>query len=49
MLDSFLSDLKRWAALPYKEDGNIGDWILFLGFMVAVTFIWTRIIARIID
>lgn len=49
MVDTFVTDLKRWLSLPYKENGNAGDWILFLGFMVAVTFFWSRVIARIID
>lgn len=49
MLDTFITDFKRWAARPYKEDGNILDWTLFLGFVAAISILWSRVIARIID
>lgn len=48
MVENFLADFKRWAAKPYDEEGNVGDWILFIGFMVAITYLWTRVVQRIL-
>jgi len=49
MLDKFIADFKHWAARPYKEDGNVLDWALFLGFVACISIMWSRVIARILD
>lgn len=49
MLESYWSDLKRWAAHPYNEEGNVADWLLFVGLWVAATILWVRVIHRIAD
>lgn len=36
--------IKEWLKQPFKEDGNAFDWFLFLGFTLAVTFLWSRIL-----
>ena len=49
MMDKYWTDIKHWAMHPYNEEGNILDWVLFFGFMVSITYLWTRVIRRIID
>ena len=47
MLDSFISDVKHWAARPYQEDGDILDWFLFIGLLTVCGILWTRVLRRI--
>lgn len=49
MLDTFISDVKRWASKPYDDNMSAVSWVLFIGFVGAVTFLWSRVIARILD
>ncbi len=49
MLENYISDVKKWLAKPYDENGDILDWALFFGLMVAITILWTRVISRILD
>lgn len=49
MLDTFFSDVKRWAAKPYDDNMDAFQWALFLGFMLSVTYLWTRVVRAIID
>ena len=49
MFQTYLDDVKRWAKQPYNENGDVVDWILFFGLVVAATFLWTRVIRRILD
>jgi hypothetical protein len=49
MLDQYIKDVKNWAAHPYKEDGSLLDWILFIGVLTAATILWTRVIKRLVD
>jgi hypothetical protein len=48
MLQNYLADVKRWALHPYREDGNALDWLLFIGLLTAATFLWSRVIRRIV-
>jgi len=48
MLDAVIADLKNWAHLPYKEQGDLLDWILFIGLLTCATVLWTRIIRSIL-
>jgi hypothetical protein len=41
--------LKHWAKKPYSDDGDLLDWILFIGMLTCVTVLWTRVIKRLID
>jgi hypothetical protein len=49
MLDNFISDFKNWAARPYREDGDLLDWVLFVGVLTCGTILWTRVIKRLVD
>lgn len=48
-METFVNDLRRWTVHPYNEDGNVFDWFLFIGLMVCATFLWSRIIKRLVD
>lgn len=39
--------IMKWLKRPFREDGNVIDWFLFLGLLMALSFLWSRIIARI--
>lgn len=49
MLDKWVSETKAWLKRPYDENGDVFDWVLFFGFMVAVSIMWTRVIVRVMD
>lgn len=49
MLSTYWADVKRWAAKPYNEDGNIFDWVLFAGLWVVATVLWAMVIRRLAD
>jgi len=49
MLQTYVEDVKRWAARPYKQDGNVLDWFLFFGLVILVTVAWSTIIKKIVD
>lgn len=49
MLENFVTDLKRWAAKPYDEDGSLLDWFLFVGIWVVATMLWIMVIRRLAD
>lgn len=49
MLQTFVSDLKQWAKKPYNENGDLLDWILFIGLLTVCTILWTRVIRRLAD
>jgi hypothetical protein len=44
-----MEGFKNWLAKPYKEEGNLTDWVLFIGMLTAVTILWTRVIRRLVD
>ena len=49
MLEQYWSDVKKWAAKPYNEDGNVLDWFLFVGLWIVCTVLWARVIRRLVD
>lgn len=49
MLSELTSDLKAWASKPYKEEGDLLDWFLFIGVITAATVLWTMVIKRLVD
>lgn len=49
MLDKYWNDVKVWAKKPYDENGDVLDWVLFLGLITVATFLWTRVIRAILS
>jgi hypothetical protein len=48
MVSTFWDDVKQWARAPYSDNMNALHWILFLGFMLCITFLWSRVIRSIL-
>lgn len=48
MVSTFWDDVKNWAKSPYSDNMNATHWVLFLGFMLCVTYLWTRVIRSIL-
>ena len=49
MLETFLSDVKEWAHKPYREEGTIFDWFLFVGLWICLSALWVTVIRRLAD
>lgn len=49
MFDQVKTDFLEWTKKPYKENGDIWDWLLFIGLMTCATILWTRVIRRLVD
>lgn len=47
MFDGFLANAKAWWDHPFKEDGSVIDWFLFLGLILIIAWLWSRVIVRI--
>lgn len=48
-MESLISDLKEWAQKPYREEGTLIDWFLFVGIWVVATALWVQVIKRLVD
>jgi len=40
--------VSKWLKKPYDSEGNVIDWFLFIGLMGIISWLWTRILKRII-
>lgn len=49
MIKSFWDDVKQWGSAPYSDNMNALHWVLFLGFMLCVTYLWSRVIRSILS
>ncbi len=49
MLNNWLNDVKGWAKQPYREEGDLIDWFLFVGIWVVASILWVRVIRRLAD
>lgn len=43
-MQDFWSNFKKWLAQPYSEDMSALHWFLFLGLLIALTFLWSQIL-----
>lgn len=44
---SFCATVREWLKKPFDENGNAFDWFLFVGLIGIISWLWTRILARI--
>ncbi len=49
MLENQIVEFKAWAAKPYRENGSLLDWFLFIGLLTVATILWTRVVKEILD
>lgn len=45
---SFCQRVRDWVAKPFNEDGNVFDWFLFVGLIGVISWLWSRILVRIL-
>jgi hypothetical protein len=48
-MNALLAEIKDWAHKPYREDGNLLDWFLFIGLWIVAAYLWARVIRRLAD
>jgi len=46
-VDKILNGTKDWLKRPFREDGSAINWFLFVGLMLAISWLWSRILQRI--
>lgn len=39
-----ISSLREWWAQPFNSSGSVWNWALFIGLILVLIFLWTRII-----
>lgn len=47
MIEKIWNGIEKWLKQPFNERGSVIDWFLFMGLLIAISFLWSRIIARI--
>lgn len=47
-MNSVVNSTKAWLAKPFDEDGSAVNWFLFIGLLLAICWLWSRIIVRIV-
>lgn len=43
----FNKSLQNWFNKPFDPNGNVVDWVLFLGLALTIAFFWTRVLKQI--
>jgi hypothetical protein len=39
-----ISSLREWWAQPFDSNGGVVNWALFIGLILVLIFLWTRVI-----
>jgi len=47
MVEKLISGTKDWFHRPFREDGTAVDWFLFVGLMICISWLWSRVLERI--
>jgi hypothetical protein len=47
MFANLVSGFKSWAAQPFKSQMDLFGWTLFVGLLIIIVILWTRILAHI--
>lgn len=48
-VDGFAASVQKWWAQPFKADGSVGTWFLFLGLIIVIVIAWNTILRFILD
>lgn len=43
---SMIERIHGWLRKPYSDDMDALHWVLFLGLVLIITFLWSRIMAH---
>jgi ABC-type multidrug transport system permease subunit len=46
-VNGIIEIFNQWWKKPFDPNGDAVNWILFLGFVLVVAFLWTRILKKI--
>lgn len=44
MGNTLFEEIQNWLARPFKADGTVLDWFLFLGVVLVAVYLWSVII-----
>lgn len=44
----FCERVKQWLNKPFDDNGNVIDWFLFVGLIGIISWLWSRILVRIL-
>lgn len=44
---TYFEEFREWTKKPYSDDLTMTGWILFLGLVTVVTFLWASVIRQI--
>lgn len=47
MLEKLYNGTVDWLKRPFREEGSALDWFLFVGLMLAIGWLWSRVIERV--
>lgn len=47
-MSSIIQSTKNWLAKPFDPEGSAANWFLFVGLLLAICFLWSRITTRIV-
>ena len=45
----YVSRIKQWAAMPFSSQMSVTGWFLFLGLIIVIAYLWTRVLRHISD
>jgi len=46
-MNAYITRVENWLKRPYKQDGNVIDWFLFLSFAAFIGWVWSTAIKRV--
>lgn len=44
----FCQSVRSWLKKPFDENGDVLNWFLFVGFIGVISWLWSRILVRIL-
>ena len=47
-MENLWSAIKAWSQAPFKQNMGVAGWALFVGLLVILCFLWSRVLAHII-
>ena len=45
---NFCQSVRNWLSKPFNENGSVVDWFLFVGLIGLISWLWSRILVRIL-
>lgn len=48
-MNGLLKNFTDWIKEPYSDDMTVLDWFLFVGLLLLIIWVWSRILRKVID